>query len=151
MVCYRCGAEFEGNQAFCPECGAAIITDDDKTVVAPYSEKTQQANYDDSTTNAADATVFADNTVPLSSDDETLVASVETPEIAKDKKGEPEEKGKKTNVIAIVAIIAVLIVALVAVLLLFKSKTGSEEASPTASSTRRRRIFPGSPTVPLGN
>lgn len=152
MTCYRCGAKFEQDTVFCPECGAAIITDDDKTVAAPFGEKTARAYFNEPTDLSPDATMAADrDELTAVGADTTLIAdmdkTVASPELYK-KSGKDETKpeketdvkkpdnndGKKKNTaIIIIAILAVVIVAVAAVLLLFKSKAGSEEATEPVS------------------
>lgn len=135
MICIRCGAEFDDNTVFCPECGAAVIIDDDKTVAVPFDEMTQRAKNDVSSD--SDATTVADYDESTAVDDSTLLGDDKafvSPEIKKSKRSPGEGKDKKSTVIAVVAIVAVLLVALAAVLLLFKSKSG-EDAATTAATT----------------
>ncbi|MBR6785381.1 MAG: zinc ribbon domain-containing protein, partial [Clostridia bacterium] len=135
MICIRCGAEFDDNTVFCPECGAAVIADNDKTVAVPFDEMTQRAKHDVSSD--SDATTVADYDESTAVDDSTLLGDDKafvSPEIKKSKRSSGEGKDKKSTVIAVVAIVAVLLVALAAVLLFFKSKSG-EDAATTAATT----------------
>lgn len=137
MFCSRCGAQIENNLAFCPECGAAIMTDDDKTVAAPIGEKTLKVSYDDPTAVGADATIVADgNNSGTFKEDATLAADTVKNTVSSVKQNslaQSEEVRPKSKKVIIIAIAAVLLVLIVAVILLFRFKT--KESDATASST----------------
>ncbi len=146
MFCNRCGAQIEDNLAFCPECGAAIMTDDDKTVAAPIGEKTLKVSYDDPTAVDADATIVADgNNSETFREDATLAADtvkkavnpVKQNSLAKSKEAHP--KSKKAIIIAIAAVLLVLLVAVV-VFFKFKTDKESEATAPTTALSTEQAI-----------
>lgn len=55
MFCKRCGSQLEANDAFCPDCGAAIVSDDFQTVAAPRDSVTMRADYYEEPTVMADS------------------------------------------------------------------------------------------------
>ncbi len=145
MICKRCGAQSDGKSAFCPECGAAMLQADDKTVAAPDAtmradfEATQAAYGEEKTVAARDyayeATVIAGD----ADIDRTVAAPNYKPEVQPNGAPqygypEPAPKQKKSPVVPILAgIIVVLVVALAGVIFFKDDVTGMFEKETTKS------------------